>query len=170
MARASSAFLSLAVSLVFISIATAQDREWTLSRSFTGTHDYSVQRIYSGKKIKVYVYLSDVTRLSDELIQVEVLQDLAASIQPGDAPPWRSEGTVFKINCKNLNYRAVDIISYQFPMGQKVLERWSDDKYMRKRLANRRWFPHDAFDFMARIKGEKRPMLISDDIKRLCHR
>ena len=162
--------VALAVLVLFASVGTveAQDRKWSLMRSFTETDDFSVQRIYSGKKIQVHVYLSEVTRVSDELIQVEVLQDLAAPIQLDDAPQWRSEGTIFEINCKNLHYRATDIISYEFPMGLKVLERWSDDKYMRKRLANRRWFTNEAPDFMARIKGEKRPMLINDDIKQLC--
>ena len=168
MARILTTFLTLAVMLFFVGTGKAQDRKWSLMRSFTETDDFSVQRIYSGKKIQVHVYLSEVTRVSDELIQVEVLQNLAAPIQLDDAPQWRSEGTIFEINCKNLHYRATDIISYQFPMGLKVLERWSDDKYMRKRLANRRWFTHEAPDFMARIKGEKRPMLISDDIKQLC--
>ena len=168
MARTLMAFLTLAIMLVFVGTAKAQDRKWSLMQSFSESDDFSVQRIYSGKKIKVYVYLSDITHLSDELIQVEVLQDLTSPTQPGNEPPWRSEGTVFQINCKNLSYKASDVISYQFPMGQKVLERWSDDKYMRRRLANRRWFPHQTIDFMAKIKGEKRPMLISDDIKQLC--
>ena len=168
MARILTTFLTLAVMLFFVGTGKAQDRKWSLMRSFTETDDFSVQRIYSGKKIQVHVYLSEVTRVSDELIQVEVLQDLAGPIQLDDAPQWRSEGTVFEINCKNFHYRARDIISYQFSMGVKVLERWSDDKYMRKRLANRRWFTHEAPDFMARIKGEKRPVLINDDIKQLC--
>ena len=154
--------VALAVLVLFASVGTveAQDRKLSLMRSFTETDDFSVQRIYSGKKSGSR-YLSEVTRVSDELIQVEVLQDLAGPIQLDDAPQWRSEGTVLEINCKNFHYRG-DIISYQFSMGVKVLERWSDDKYMRKRLANRRWFTHETPDFMARIKGEKRPVLIND--------
>ena len=168
MARILTTSLNIAVMLIFVGTARAQDREWSLMRSFAETDDFSVQRIYSGKKIQVHVYLSKTTRLSNELIQVEVLQDLAAPAQFENAPQWRSEGTIFQINCKNFHYKATDVISYQFPMGLKVLERWSDDKYMRKRLVNRRWFTPEAPDFMARIKGEKRPMLIHDDIKQLC--
>ena len=112
--------------------------------------------------------MSDITRLSDDLIQVEVLQNLAAPDQPDDLPRWNSEGTVFKINCRNLQYQATDVISYDLPMGKKISERWSDDKYMQKTLSRRDWFSNDAVDFLAKIKGEKRPMLVNNDIKRLC--
>ena len=74
MARILTTFLTLAVMLFFVGTGKAQDRKWSLMRSFTETDDFSVQRIYSGKKIQVHVYLSEVTRVSDELIQVEVLQ------------------------------------------------------------------------------------------------
>jgi hypothetical protein len=114
--------------------------------------------------------MSDVTRLSDDLIQVEVLQNLADPDQPDDLPRWNSEGTVFKINCQNLQYQATDVISYGFPMGKKISERWSDDKYMQKTLSKRAWFSNDAVDFLAKIKGEKRAMLLNYDIERLCRK
>ena len=168
MVRTSAALFALAVVLSLVSTATAQDRNWSLIRSFAASDDFSVQRVFSGKKIKVFVYLSDITRLTNDLIQVEVLQNLAAPDQPDDLPRWNSEGTVFKINCRNLQYQATDVISYDLPMGKKISERWSDDKYMQKTLSSRDWFSNDAADFLAKIKGEKRPMLVNNDIKRLC--
>jgi hypothetical protein len=114
--------------------------------------------------------LSDITRLTNDLIQVEVLQNLADPNQPDDLPRWNSEGTIFKINCRNLQYQATDVISYDFPMGKKISERWTDDKYMQKTLSKRAWFSNDAVDFLAKIKGEKRAMLLNDDIERLCRK
>jgi hypothetical protein len=168
MPRTSVTLLALAVVLTLVGKATAQDRNWTLMRSFGASDDFSVQRVFSGKKIKVFVYLSDITRLTNDLIQVEVLQNLADPNQPDDLPRWNSEGTIFKINCRNLQYQATDVISYDFPMGKKISERWSDDKYMQKTLSKRAWFSNDAVDFLAKIKGEKRAMLLNGDIERLC--
>ena len=170
MVRTSATLLALAVVLALVGTTRAQDRNWILMRSFAASDDFSVQRVFSGKKIKVFVYLSDITRLSNELIQVEVLQDLADPDQPDDLPRWNSEGTIFKINCRSLQYQVTDVISYDFPMGKKVSERWTDDKYMQKTLSKRAWFSNDTVDFLAKIKGEKRPMLLNEDIKRLCRK
>ena len=170
MVRTSAALLALAVVLTLVGTATAQDRKWTFLRSFIETNEFPVKHFFGGKEIKVDVYLSDIKRLTNEMIEVEVLQDLEIPAQSDDGPPFHSKGQVITINCKNLHWKTTDHVSYEFPMGQRGFDRWTDKEHLRKRLVRDRWFPGDAADFLSKIKGSKEDRLLSDDIKRLCRK
>ena len=50
MVRTSVTLFALAVVLTLVGAAAALDRNWTLMRSFAVSDDFSVQRVFSGKK------------------------------------------------------------------------------------------------------------------------
>ena len=133
MLRTSAAALTVLLLLASVSTAEAQDRKWTFLRSFIDADEFRVKHFFGGKEIKVDVYLSDIKRLPNEMIEVEVLQDFEIPAQPDDGAPLHSKGRVITINCKNLHWKTTDHVSYEFPMGQRSFNRWTDNKHWKKK-------------------------------------
>ena len=170
MLRTSAAALTVLLLLASVGTAEAQDRKWTFLRSFVETDEFPVKHFFGGKEIKVDVYLSDIKRLTNEMIEVEVLQDLEIPAQPDDSPPWHSKGRVFTINCKNLHWKTTDVVSYEFPMGQRSFNRWTDDKHWKKDWPATHGSLLMQPIFCQRLRAQKGARLLSDDIKRLCRK
>ena len=171
MLRTSAAALSVLVLLASVGFAEAQDRKWTLLRSFIETEEFPGKHYFGGKKIKVDVYLSGITRLSSEMIEVEVLEDYEIPSQPNDAPPWHSQGTVIAINCKNLHWKINDLVRYEFPMGQRRFTHDPSDGYLKQWLARGKWLRGNMQDAALKdLGGGKKAELFFNDIKRLCRK
>ena len=177
MVRTSATLLALAVVLTLIGSATAQefgiaqerDRKWTFVRSYINTDDWRVELYFGGREIKIDVYVSDATRLSNGFILIEIMEDFAIPAQLGDEAPFHSSGRVKTIDCKTYKQKTSDFISYYLPMGKKGFDRWSDDPSKRATLANLPWHRLDKAGRIKRgLGGPRNRDLFLGDIKRLC--